>query len=351
MRVFLFLLLFFYGMVFSVFAQLVNDTAVRPVYIGYDNHRDYGIVGHKLYAREATSTAKGNWQYHSTIPFTIKSLDSRIDDNLLTYIFDDSVYYYHIDSKEFKRRSIIKEIADFCATDIRQILFTRGSSGCFSYHAAEAVYKKNSNGDFALDTFISGREESDPVLPAARQQVDKNIIYTFLKDLPKLLNERPSMEELQFSEDDFAQCKRDVLAFTESLSKKEKDEETAFWLNESDVDILRLHAVTDKLKQMNTDTLAACLFEARQGHMSTSSNWIKIIFTNNKGENMMIHHHYYHDDHNSVHLPWAVRINLTFKLAVSLKISEFINTAYPGFLGQKNKVPLLHAILREYYQL
>lgn len=341
------------NVIVSVAMTTSDEASIEADWIGSVGMHNYGVVYNQLYIREGF---RDKWDYHSTLPFHVADTGrARMYDEVIQYQFGDSVYYYHLDLKTLDRRSASTINSEFSISDIEKISFEKGSRGCFHHYYNARSYKRNANGDFQLE---EGKErklregEYEPPLPRASATIDGDAVSAFAKRIPDLLKEQASVKDLRFSKEDLRQCKRDILAFKESLTaskKKKKEQELAFEFYENDLDLGRMLSLVDSIEKLSPDVIETCLFNLARS-WSTTTHWMSINLTNSKGEEMIIRHVYSDDTTNAFCLPWSIGINRANKATTSTAINDFVDSIYPGFLIKGSKVKALHSIVMQLYE-
>jgi hypothetical protein len=80
---------------------------------------------------------------------------------------------------------------------------------------------------------------------------------------------------------------------------------------------------------------------------STTTNFTGFTLVNNKNEELSFTSNYY--EPNPFHFPWTISLNGHVAVSTSMAINNFIKKVYPNFLDEKNKLAVLHTIVKRLY--
>jgi hypothetical protein len=321
----------------------------KPVLFASTSRGNYGYWKNRIYFEDANN---GYWSYRFTLPVPP-------DGGSLGYVHEpqqilyrsanDSLYYFDLAGKLQKATTVASMLTAFREAGISKVIFTKGSMGCFHYNSAHAVYTLE---DGAL---LRGRLEDFPTIGTGRgsqlegspAEISLHNASQFVQKLPQLFsgNLDASISDLAFSPSDYEQCKKDIIAFRESvLNGKNKGKGFQFPRNNLDFD--RLISLVDSIPHLSPGRLKA-YFMQTDINLSTTSNWVTIELVNARNEVLSISSSFYTPP--PFYLPWAVSLNGLNVSSTSMTITRFIHQEYSGFLRQPDKVTLLHDLVKWLY--
>jgi hypothetical protein len=325
------------------FASKAEDTG--PVEIGYTREGILGVADNKLFTRKDYS---GPWKYLLTFPYPLEKASLTVaEGGLLKYDRkDDSLFYFDLSGKLVKQFSKSAMVAKFSKSKISQIVFNQGSRGCFHYHSDNLIYKN-------LGTFfgnaVAEEDNKRPGMPDNEPEIDAADVNKLVRALPQLFDRKSktTISDLNFSEKDFERCKKDILDFQASLSQtKKQKKETVFSFNRNNLDFNRLISLVDSVKDLDPLRLEAGLSNLNE-MWSTTTNWKTVTFINDDNEELTISSSYYKP--NAFYFPWIISLNGHSVFTNNIEIVNFIEKTYPAFLGDRNKVEMLHSLVKQLY--
>jgi hypothetical protein len=317
-----------------------------PQSIGYTSKGFYGVQDNKVYIQ---TDYQGKWKYRFTLPFLAdNSTLSIVDEDLLLYDRrDDSLFYYSLSGEEVAKKSKSKMLEDFRSAGISKIVFSRGSQGCFHGYEDQLTYS-HQNGTFDGEVEVSSGSKHKETLPEGESEISEGSVADFIQKLPYLFDstKNASIEDLGFSEQDYEQCKKDILAFQKGIGSKRENKKSGFYFTKNNLDFPRLINLVDSIKHIDNQSLNSILLEG-SGMWSTTTNWTQVELINNRGEILSISSRYY--EPNAFYFPWMVSLKGYTRTTSSMEINNFVNKVYPGLLAGNSKVEVLHAIVKRFY--
>jgi len=334
----------------SVLFNTNQSSNIQPIYVGYTPNGNIGVLDSKAYRQKDYN---GKWDYVFDFPFSISDGSiSLIENNLLLYSrTDDSLFYFNLSGKLVAVKSKLKMADDFCKAGISKLTFGSGSQGCFHYYSDQLEYIY-ANGVFGNQIEVSSGSKHPSVLPE-NDEIREGDVMSFVKNIPSLfdLSKMPSIVDLGFTEKDYQQCKNDILEFKASLEsqetkKRKKESNTKFYFLKNNLDFSRLLAIVDSIKYLDSERLNSMLINLTD-LWSTTTNWKQFQLINNKNEVITITSRYY--ESNAFYLPWVVRLNGYSVTTTNMAINNFLKKVYPDFLGNGDKVAVLHALVKKIY--
>lgn len=322
-----------------------GESNVEPVTIGYTGTGTIGVLNGKAYSQKEYN---GKWDHIFDFPFPVDDGSLSLDQyNLILYDRnDDSLFYIDLSGKEVLRRSKTKMIADFCKEGIKELRFNKGSQGCFHHYQDELSYNRQ-NGIFISQGEESTGSKHKANLPDNEEEINDMEIIDFVSKIPSLFHKanRATIGDLGFTEQDYKQCKQDILDFKESLqSKKKKATKFSFYKNNIDFD--RLLSLVDSIKYLDPQRLNKSLYDL-EDVWSTTTFWTGFQLINNKSEVLSVTSRYYGG--NSFYFPWIISLNGYSFTTTNIEVNRFLEKVYPSFLGEKDPVAVLHILVQKLY--
>lgn len=319
---------------------------VKPVSVGYTEAYEVGLLENKVYRQKGFS---GAWEYMFTLPFSSeKGTLSVMDYNLLVYDRgDDSLFHFSLQGKMIKAFSKAAMMTNFSKAGINKLIFSQGSRGCFHNYSDQIAYN-NMGREFGNAVETNHNTSPKSRMPDNEESIEADAVAVFAGKLPLLFDPTPrtTIKDLAFTEDDYEQCRKDILLFKASL-QKEKGKETSFRFHQNNLDFDRLLRLVDSIKYIDVENLYKSLMDLT-GFWSTTTDWKKMELINNDKTVLTISSNYYAP--NAFYFPWSVSMNGYTILSTSMEINRFIQQIYPAFLGGPQKVEVLHKLVKSLYQ-
>lgn len=322
-----------------------------PVTIGYRQAATVGYMDNKIFVQKQFN---GSWQYLFTFPVLLDSnhiISVTREGNLLYFHGTDSLFYFDFTGSLIKKTTREAMFAGFIKSGIKQIIFSKGSRGCFHYETVKLQYTKL--GDEFGEAIESGGTVNGKGMPDNEDRIDAKEVSDFLNQMPAIYDHTraTTIEDLGFSESDYNQCKKDILAFQQRLLKndkrKEREKEDDFVFGRNNLDFNRLLHLVDSVKYLDTNVVYAFMMGYNYIY-STTTNWKKLEFVNNDNEVLSITSSY-SGFPNAFHFPWQVSLNGYNTISIDIEINRFIDKVYPSFLQGESKVKVLHELVKKLY--
>lgn len=332
--------------------QTAGSETIDPYNFGYAAAGLIGVKDNKVFLQK---DYQGSWAYQFTFPFETRNEGLSSWNNNIMYQKEDSIFYFALSGKLLKSVSRRRMLEDFCKAGISQISFFRGSRGCFhSYEDILTYSRKNSEFGFAMERNTGSKHEEQ--LPGNEDEISLDAVNSFLQKIPAFFQsfQKSSFNDLGFTESDYQQCKKDILEFKKWVelpaekSKRKLSERgtTAFHMERNNLDFDRLLNLVDSVKYIDTARLNNVLLNLSE-MWSTTTDFTGFTLVNNKNEELTFNSNYY--EPNAFYFPWSISLNGCTVGSTSMVINNFIKQVYPNFLDEKNKVVVLHTIVKRLY--
>ncbi|MBO9682609.1 MAG: hypothetical protein J7502_08080 [Flavisolibacter sp.] len=332
--------------------QTAGSETIEPYNFGYNANGFIGVRDNKIFLQKEY---RGNWTYQFTLPFDVDNKGLSTWNNSILYQKGDSVFYFSLSGKMMRSTSKKQMLEDFCKAGIAQITFHRGSSGCFHSFRDVLTYSRKPDG-FGLPVEQNAGSKHQEQLPENEDEISFTSVDNFLKKIPAFFetSQMSSIQDLGFTESDYQQCKKDILEFKQSLEQPEKttkkkaskEKSTAFYFARNNLDFDRLLNMVDSIKHIDTTPLNSILLDLSE-MWSTTTNFTGFSLINSKNEELSFQSSYY--EPNAFYFPWTISLNGCVVTSTSMNINNFIKEVYPKFLDEKNKVAVLHTIVKRLY--
>lgn len=318
----------------------------EPAFIGHRKNGsiEVGLLDNKIFEK---TYYKDPWKYLFTLPVTLDSNSSLqvIDkENILLQQGDDSLFYFSFTGKLLRKASKRTMLANFRKTGIKQIVFIKKRSAHEFRELIKLVYSNKGN------EFVLAPELSDTAkMPGNKERISVKEVEDFVDQLPAIykLTKRTSIEDLGFSERDYEQCRKDILEFQASLSKKKKGE-TNFTFNRNNLDLNRLLNLVDSIKYMDTGMVNDCLMFNDWWIRDEMTYTIRIEVLNSNNEVLEIAGTSSKPD--AFCFPWYINLNGCDIRTTDIIINRFIEKVYPSLLDTSGKVSVLYNFVKVLYR-
>jgi hypothetical protein len=323
----------------------------EPLSIGYGAMGDIGYMDNKIFVQKGYT---GRWEYLFTFPMVLDSnhiIKITSEENLLYFHGADSLFYFDFTGRLIKKTTKGAMVAGFIKSGIKQLVFSKGSRGCFHFQLAKLQY--TNTGDEFGEAIESGGKVRGKDMPDNEDRIAVKDVSDFVNQMPALYNRTraTTIEDLGFSENDYAQCRKDILAFKERLSKngskRDRIREDGFVFPRNNLDFDRLLKLVDSIKYLDSNMVFAFMMNFER-YFSTTTNWEKMEFVNYDNEVLSITNTY-SGFPNSFHFPWTITLNGYTITSIDMSINRFIEKVYPSFLDSPGKVKVLHALVKALY--
>ncbi len=321
-----------------------NRSDMQPAEFGFCNKGTYGILGNQIYLQTAYN---GSWEHQFNLPFSMDSVNiSMADTGRILVTKNDSLFYYTISSGKVEKTTRADRKETFLKYGLQKIIFEQGSAGCFHHFSDQVVYE-NENGSFTTQGMVSQGSQHTATFISSEESIDGELVKKFVRTI--LLNNpnATTIGDLGFTDKDYQLCKNDIIKFKEAVDKgKAKSTSTAFQFNQNNLDFARLISLVDSVRTIDPVLLSSFLTSLSNLY-STTTNWVKVSFINDNGDKVEIENSFY--DPNAFYFPWCIKIDGLYSSNTDIRINNFINLVYPGFLETKNKSDVLHTIVKKLY--
>ena len=326
----------------SFYHFTVADESIEPQIIGVADNHYYGFYQNGIYKNDMMMSGKWDFQYQLQSNIAEGRIAFIADKQVVYERKDDSVFYFDSTGKLSAMKSKKDVLSDFCRSNISAITFHTGSRGCFHYYDHQMKYVKD------LGTFSPDEEDLNPVYKFHPSTINSISVNKFISTLPALFenDQTPSIDDLDFTDRHYEQCKKDILNFKKKVGREFNYGYKGFYLNQNNINFARLLSLVDSVKTIDKIKLSTILPNLNSA-WSTTSNWIAVSFTNERNEVMVLTSNYF--DPNPYYFPWSVTVGGVSLPTNSIEIYRFINKVYPDFLTDKNKMPVLHTIVKQLY--
>ncbi|HVZ55757.1 MAG TPA: hypothetical protein VG870_03780 [Chitinophagaceae bacterium] len=318
-----------------------------PEPFGYGLAGTYGRRENQIFVQSYDHPA---WVYLCSLPNSLaKAPYTLVQDNrILVEKGSDSLLYYSRAGILVQALSRKKMLADFAAPGIRNIIFARGSQGCFHRYQDSIVF------EFGDGAYLGGEiasEGSDHalLLPEAPGIIRAAAVRTFLEDVPGLFDSArfATIADLGITEKDLEECKKEIREFRTRIESGKKPAEKGFYLGENNLDFPRLERLADSIKNIPTRQLTQWLL-AGNGFFSTTTNWTSLTLVNQAGRRLTLTCPYF-EERPAYYAAWIVEAEGYRFRTTHAGIARFIDQVYPGLLDHAGKQELLNRLVAGLY--
>jgi len=326
-----------------------NDKEViNPTIIGYTNNGIIGCMGNKLYTQK---TYNDNWKYKATLPFAINGRQMQMieNDSLLVKGPGDSLLYYNLTNKKTTITTANALLADFCKNKVEKIIFETGSQGCFHYYANNISFERDDNtfvfaGNGAKGSgYNKGLTNYPDEFPAAAAD-------SFIKKLPVLINQLPSIQSTGITSKDVSMCRAQIIKFKNKVEKgtaKHDIEDKGFWLYKNNIDFNHLLSLPDSVVNLPPTIVDSLLNNPFYDMVSTTSDWVSIRFILEDGSVLLIANTFYNP--NSLHFPWTITLKGLTITRNAIAVNQFVNNTYPAFIAHRDHTDIVEKLVKILY--
>ncbi len=333
-----------------LYLDKTTSSKPQPTFFTYGKKYQWGVQGNELF----TSTYENEeWKYYGSLPFApvaSKLSFVKADEELAYHYTTDSLLYYNLHTKQQYKKRLQSLFDDFSIANITSIKLEKGTSGCFHHAVAELVYHLTETG-FELEESKSAKDKDININPQP-SNIPFGAAEALLKQLPTIFNGRTGFEELDFTEKDFQECKKQIAIFKTKVEKgtysgrsPRDEDEKAFEMQENNIDFERLFSLVDSVRYINKEQLHETLLANNM--MSTTSFWINISFINKAGRQLAFRHTYYHP--NAFYIPSTIYLDGLQSISTNTAIYKFIKAAAPGLGNKASRLPILYKLIRKLY--
>jgi hypothetical protein len=314
----------------------------EPNWFGSTGFGYFGILNNSVYYKPYFS---GKWEFLFKFP-NEDALYSVYKQNQIIGETADSLFYYDSLGSLQSKASKSGLINSFCSQEIRSLSFDRGSVGCFHSYSDKLKYT-NTDGNFESAEIDARGSKHKNELPDYEEVIDSRLVSSFVTKIPGLFDSLNDVQvtDLQFTETDYAACRKGILKFQHAIELKKDNEKNGFNLNRNNIDFTRLTNLVDSIRYLQRERLNRILNSKEM--YSTTTNWTSVMLANEAGDCLSISSSYL--EPNAFYFPWVISLNGLSRRINNIEINKFINAVYPSLLQKGGKLQLMYQILREIY--
>lgn len=255
-----------------------------------------------------------------------------------------------------------KLIDAFCTGQISSISFAKRRASCAMNREIKIAYTYNS-GQFVLNT-AKDIDEGDSnasenlrsfwfyglkSLHAKSETIPEQVVTDFVKKLPIIYNKLASIGDLQYTEEEYDQCKQDILSFKASSdSGITTFDYPGFRFSPNNHEFDKLISLVDSIKTLDKARLNRLLFDLSR-KISTCSYRVVVQLTNNRNEMMEIANEGDGFAFKSFYFPWTITINGKSFQNTAIDINQFIAQTCPNLIVERNRVWVLYDLVQCLY--
>jgi hypothetical protein len=315
-----------------------NDHPIqKPPVTAKATYKVWGVSGNEIFQSEDFGKT---WYRLSFLPFYLGNFKPITDYEAIISDGEFSRFYLlnvTNDSVKTSPYQIVHPLDHFLESPIKEFYFEEGSQGCFHFQRERIPYETMH--DTAFVTKYSEKVNGKEV----EKKKFKNVLsLQEITLLLKSLNSNPD-QFLQLNQVIFSPTTKDkyikeiekiAKVYSNSDSPEFKIGSRSFSLPYQSVDFNFYKNQYDSIERLN-DTVLRTILSQRDGGWSTTSNWVKISFTNKAGNEIIISNSDLSP--NAWYLPWVITIDgLSFPVS-SIEITRFIKKGTPeGFITSES---------------
>ncbi|WP_436485219.1 hypothetical protein [Chitinophaga sp. ARDCPP14] len=318
----------------------MDTTVAEPEMIGSSGKENFGILGNEILVQKGKDDS---WKHYLTLPISAGNIAgiSMSNSVIKCNSKNDSLYTYNISTRSEAMKSNTDIIRDFCMAGIKTITFTSGSQGCDQQTYGKLMFRKTKGGFEAVEAPSSSTYSSQMITDVSF--IDEAPVLNFINNIPSLPGKQTTIQQLNFSEEDYAQCKSDILTFKRDINNNKLN------IYANNLNFEKLLSIVDSVKNIDPALLNNMLLNM-EDIVSTTSFTKGLILVNQKDEVMSLYHGYY-ETYNPWLFPWRFHINGVHGMSNAIEISEFIRKVYPSFLSRPDKITALRTIVKNLYMI
>lgn len=300
----------------------------------------YGINGNMIYTND-----NDVWKYAFTLPHPAGELQNiSATKNMINYQTNDSLlHYYDITTHKETVTTMKKMLNAFQQSPVTSVTFSQGSTGCFHSYSDALVYKPEGNLFVLSDNKSWGSKHTTNLKPDI-EEIDEQRITQFVKEICLHYNRQPVIQEMNFSNQDYKQCKADIRAYQEAKPGKS----SPFYFAKNNVDFDRLVSTVDTIKSIDSISLNAALQYVNAAIYSTTSNMIAVTFTNEAGATLKVLCS--NSGEKGFYTCWNIQLNYNNIVSTSPVIPAFFQQCCPSSIADMNRVAVMHELVRRSYK-
>lgn len=325
---------------FEVLPVYTNDQPIeKPTLTAKATYKVWGASGSEIFQSEDFGKT---WYRIAFLPFYMGNFKPITDNEAIVSDGELSKSYLLSvtnDSVKILPYRVVHPLEHFLEKPIKEFYVENGSQGCFHFQKERIQYEKLHDTSFTCKIIekISGKD--------VEKKKYKNIIS--LRDLNTLLgslNITPSQSQQLKQIILSPSTKDEYIEEIERISKVKPQSDSpefkigsrSYALPYYNVDFTFYKTQYDSIELLN-DTLIRTILSQRDGGWSTTTNWLKISFTNQAGNELVISNSDF--SKNAWYLPWVITVDGLSFPAMSTDITRFIERSTPeGFIMSEAKM-------------
>ncbi|MBC9910530.1 hypothetical protein [Chitinophaga varians] len=236
----------------------------------------------------------------------------------------------------------LQQIKEVCNSDVSEIEFTRLGWSCQSaFSNTTTFYRKHLS--FTTDTSTGNLLSPEKAGKPARTISGLDIII-FTHALPNILKQPMTVEHMEFTQQHYEQCKREIDTMRSSLAGHLQLKLQYGFFRKKGIDYQRLSTILDSLPQIPSATLERILHT--NGYSSTTSYAWNMLLKNTNGTYINICH--FSNSFRPLLTHWMVTVNGQVSFSNNMEITRFFEKNFPGF-RQNDKMELLRWLVMQLY--
>lgn len=308
-----------------------DSVDTTPDIIGDAGKKVYGISGNEIFVQNEEEDV---WNHYLTLPIRPEDISDIHINNFIIRCGakKDSLYTYNIRKRKALMKANKDVIRDFCRAGIKSIAFANGSQGCDEQRFNKLTFRKIKGG-FKAVNLLPGQDTVT--------FIDKAPVLDFISNIPLLPGKKTTIQQLDFTGEDYAQCKNDILALQQDINNNKLN------IHVNNLDFKKLLAMVDSVKTIDPASLNNMLLNM-EDIISTTSFTKSLILVNRHNEMMTLYHSYY-ETYTPWAFPWEFSINGVRGMSNAIEIPRFIREVFPSFLGNPDKIAALHTLVKKRY--
>lgn len=324
-----------------------SSSAVEPTIFGMSASGKYyyGIAGNAIYRKKV---GKDNWRLQQQLAVSpvIRTLRVNYDKNEIVFSTgNDSIYHVDIDNGKMRGIRMRDYLSRFQEHPVSRLTFSIGSRGCFHRYVDNLEYKREGNEFVLTDKNSEGTKHTNQ-MNAANEIVPADEVARLQKAVCNDYSRMPGISDMGFTQQDYDQCKKDIQAFSLDRKVENSPGKIGFYIRENNVDFNKLILLVDSIGTIDTAAIREIL--QHTDFTSTTTYWMSISLVNDDGETLRIQYAYY-DTPNVLRLPCALIFNDDELTTFTPEITRFLDRNCPAMMKNKNRMPLLYAMVNYLY--
>jgi len=309
----------------------------KPALTAKATYKVWGVSGNEIFQSEDFGKT---WYRLSFLPFYLGNFKPINDYEAI--ISDGEFSRFDLltvtnDSVKTSPYQIVHPLDHFWESPIKEFYIEQGSQGCFHFQSERIAYETIHD-----TTFVTKYSEKVNGKELEKKKFKNVLNLQEITLLLKSLNNKPD-HSLQLNQVIFSPAtKEKYIKEIEKISKVYSNSDSpefkigsrSYSLPYQNVDFNFYKTQYDSVERIN-DTVIRTILSQREGGWSTTSNWIKIAFTNKAGNEMVISNSDLSP--NAWYQPWVITVDGLSIPVNSLDITRFIEKGTPeGFIATES---------------